>query len=132
VPGPAEKHKALKNLLGEAIDEGEWLRRSFYKENGEWHVVGQVHIKDWVDRTCDLIEAALDKPAAQSFLDNTGFSHEDLDVDVGPEGWSRLRHERYLRSLRVKRLHELALRVKPDDIDPNFDPEEWKGHFKTE
>jgi len=42
-----------------------------------------------------------------------------------------LHYEKYVPDLRVRRLHELALHVKPEDIDPSFNPQDYKNYFRT-
>src|SRR5215210_4580764 len=63
-----ERHKAVKDLLGNAIDEGRALQRTVYKKGGETIVVSRQDVEGWVHHTHDLIEAAYDKGEARHFL----------------------------------------------------------------
>jgi hypothetical protein len=118
----AARYRAFRTLLGEAIHEGELVRQSSLLKP----------LQEWVDRTEAFLEDALDKPVALRFLDNTGFTREDLEGNVVEETLPDLHHEKYVRELRMRRLHELALRVKPEDIDPSFNPQDYENYFRTE
>jgi hypothetical protein len=118
----AEKFRAFKTLLGEAIHEGDLMRQSSLPKP----------LQEWVDRTEAFLEDALDKPAALRFLDNTGFAREDLEGHVVEERLPDLRHEKYVRELRVRRLHELAHSVKPEDLNSHFNPQDYENYFRTE
>lgn len=116
------RYRAFRTLLGEAIHEGNLMRQSSLLKP----------LQEWVDRTEAFLEGALDKPAALRFLDNTGFTRNDLEGNVVEETLPDLRYEKYLPELRVRRLHELALHVKPEDIDPSFNPQDYENYFRTE
>jgi hypothetical protein len=119
----AEKFRAFKQLLGEAIQEGKLVRQSSPPEP----------LHEWVDRTEAFIEVALDKVAALRFLDNSGYTREELEYDYATEGsWGELRHEKYVREFRVRRLDELAQSVTPEDLNPHFNPQDYEGYFRTE
>jgi hypothetical protein len=118
----AEKFRAFKTLLGEAMHEGDLMRQSSLPEP----------LQEWVDRTEAFQEDALDKPVALRFLDNTGFTREDLEGNVVEETLPDLRHEKYVRELRVMRLHELAHSVKPEDLNPHLNPQDYENYFRTE
>jgi hypothetical protein len=122
----AQKRAALKDLLADALDEGHALRRTLYKEGDEIKLVGKQHVVEWVDRNRDLIEAAFGKLEAWRFLSNEGYTPEDLGWDFEPAPWMNWQEEKYLRSARMKRLHELIDRMDRLDINPDFDPQEWE------
>jgi hypothetical protein len=117
----AERYRAFRNLLGAAIYEGVLLRQSMLKP-----------LQEWVDRTGAFIEDALGKAAALRFLDNSGYRRKDLEYDYATEEtWLELRYERYVREFRVRRLRELEQSVKPEDLNPHFNPQDYKGYFRT-
>ena len=62
----AKNRRAIKDLLGEAVDRGRNLQRTIRKEGDEIVIVSKQDVEDWVHGTHDLIEAAFDKGEAQS------------------------------------------------------------------
>jgi hypothetical protein len=118
----AERYRAFRNLLGAAIHEGELLRQSELPKP----------LQEWVDRAEAFLADALDRLAALRFVDNTGFTREDLEGNVVEETLPGLRYEKYVREFRVRRLRELAQSVKPEDLNPHFNPQDYEGYFRTE
>jgi hypothetical protein len=116
------RYRTFRTLLGEAIHEGNLMRQSSLPKP----------LQQWVDRTEAFIEDALDKAAALRFLDNSGYGRKDLEYDYATEEtWSKLRYEKYVREFRVGRLRELAQSVKPEDLNPHFNPQDYEGYFRT-
>jgi hypothetical protein len=75
----AAKRKALKDLLGDAIDVGKSLQSGpHYDAEGNIKKPTEHDIENWVQHIHDLIEAALDKAEARQFLSNTGITYENL------------------------------------------------------
>ncbi len=101
----AAKRKAVKDLLGNAMKEGQGLRSSHKQERREKHDAA----RDWVGRTHDLIEAAFDKAEAQYFRG------DQIDRGLDPVDGC------------LSRLEQLMVRANSLDINPDFDPQEWKG-----
>jgi hypothetical protein len=113
-----EKRKAVKDLLGIAIQQGEDLRVLVWKEGDEIKFVGQQDVEDWVHRTYDLIEAAFDKGEARRFLDSSDYKPEKHL----PFRQVRIDPYKYFLTPRLQRLNELILRANTLEINPDFDP----------
>jgi hypothetical protein len=115
----AKNRRAIKDLLGDAIDRGRNLQRTIRKEGDEIVIVTQQDVEDWVHDTHDLIEAAFDKGEARHFLNSEGY-------DPGHNlPWREARHDPYKYYLepRLKRLDELIVRANSLEINPDFDPQ---------
>jgi len=103
----AAKCKAVKDLLGKAMKEGQGLRSSHKQERNEkYHAV-----RDWVRRTHDLIEAAFDTAEAQYFRGS------EIDTGLDPVDGC------------LSRLEQLMVRANSLDVNPNFDPEPYQELF---
>jgi hypothetical protein len=116
----AHKRKAVKDLLGDAVDQGKDLRVTVRKEGDEWSLVGQQDVEEWVHRTHDLIEAAFDKGEARRFLDSADYMPEK------PLPYREIRVDPYKYHLepRLQRLNELIVRANELEINPDLDPQE--------
>jgi hypothetical protein len=114
----AKNRRAIKDLLGDAVDRGRNLQRTLRKEGDEIVIVTQQDVEDWVHGTHDLIEAAFDKGEARHFLNSEGY-------DPGHNlPWRDARHDpyKYYIEPRLKRLDELIVRANSLEVNPNFDP----------
>ena len=114
----AKNRRAIKDLLGEAVDRGRNLQRTIRKEGDEIVIVSKQDVEDWVHGTHDLIEAAFDKGEARHFLNSEGY-------DPGHNlPWRDARHDpyKYYIEPRLKRLDELIVRANSLEVNPNFDP----------
>ena len=114
----AKNRRAIKDLLGEAVDRGRNLQRTIRKEGDEIVIVTKQDVEDWVHGTHDLIEAAFDKGEARHFLNSEGY-------DPGHNlPWRDARHDpyKYYIEPRLKRLDELIVRANSLEVNPNFDP----------
>jgi hypothetical protein len=113
-----EKRKAVKDLLGVAVEQGEDLRVILREEGGQWNLVSQQDVEDWVHRTHDLIEAAFDKGEARRFLDSSDYKPEK------PLPYREVRADPYKYHLtpRLQRLNELIVRANSLEVNPEFDP----------
>lgn len=63
----ALNHKALKDLLGDALYKGRQLKRVISMEGGEVRVVSQDDYNNWLNDTYNLINLAIDKGEAECF-----------------------------------------------------------------
>jgi hypothetical protein len=115
----AEKRKAVKDLLGIAVQQGEDLRVQVRREGSEIKLIGQQDVEDWVHRTHDLIEAAFDKGEARRFLDSSDYKPET------PVPYREIRVDPYKYYLepRLQRLNELIVRANGLEVSPDFDPQ---------
>jgi len=114
----ARKRKAVKDLLGLAVEQGEDLRVLTRKEDGEWKIISQQDVEDWVHRTHDLIEAAFDKAEARRFLDSSDYTPEK----ALPYREIRIDPYKYFLEPRLRRLNELIVRANSLEVNPDFDP----------
>ena len=136
----AKKRRAVNNLLGNALEEGFSLKQGKrYAIKGESQELEETEIgnegqarydeevRAWVDRTYELIDDALGRAEAQRFISNEGYTAQEL---FGREVPSFLHlsstQRRNLIPARLKRLHELIDRMHDLDINPDFDPDEWR------
>ena len=115
----AAKRKTVKDLLGDAVDEGKNLQRTVYADGGELKLVSQQDVEDWVHRTYDLIEAAFDRGEAQHFLNSEDYKPEKASP------FRDARHDpyKYFTEIRLRRLNELIVRANLLEISPDFDPQ---------
>jgi hypothetical protein len=118
----AAKRKAVKELLGAAMHEGEKLKPGSYVEDGERVWLTEGCVENWIDSTRDLIEAAFDKEEGRRFMNSDGYEPEKRPP------WREVRIDpyRYHLTPRLQRLDELILRASELPIDPDFDPDEWR------
>jgi hypothetical protein len=137
----AKKRRAVNNLLGNALEEGLRLKQGKrYAIEGESQELEEIEIgnegqarydeevRAWVDRTYDLIDDALGRAEAQRFISNEGYTDEEVLGRKLPSSFSVSSTQRkYLIPARLKRLHELIDRMHNLDINPDFDPDEWKN-----
>ena len=65
------KRKAVKDLLGAAVEQGESLRGQTRKVGNDFRFNTKDDVEDWVHKTHDFIEAAFDKGEARRFLDSS-------------------------------------------------------------
>lgn len=121
------KRKAVKDLLAEAADEGKELRGYVDRTRREIKIVPHPDIEDWIQRTHDFIEAAFDKGEARHFLSGEGYRQEGLS----PADNLYLSRYPHAVPVRLWRLDQLIIRANELPINPDFDPEEWKDHFKA-
>lgn len=117
----SKKRRAVKDLLGNAVDEGKNLQRTISADKGELKIVSQQDIEDWVHRTYDLIETAFDKGEAQHFLNSADYKPEK------PYPFRNARHDpyRYFTGVRLRRLDELVVRANSLEINPEFNPHSY-------
>jgi hypothetical protein len=117
----ARKRKAVKDLLGVAVEQGEDLRVTLRKEGDSFRFVSKQDVEEWVHRTRDLIEAAFDKGEARRFLDSSDYKPEK------PLPYREIRIDPYKYHLtpRLQRLNELILRANTLEINPDFDPQRF-------
>ena len=117
----ARKRKAVKDLLGVAVEQGEDLHVTLRKEGDSFRFVSEQDVKEWVHRTRDLIEAAFDKAEARRFLDSSDYKPEK------PLPYREIRIDPYKYHLtpRLQRLNELILRANTLEINPDFDPQSF-------
>jgi hypothetical protein len=117
----ARKRKAVKDLLGVAVEQGEDLRVTLRKEGDSFRFVSKQDVEEWVHRTRDLIEAAFDKGEARRFLDSSDYKPEK------PLPYREIRSEPYKYHLtpRLQRLNELILRANTLEINPDFEPQRF-------
>jgi hypothetical protein len=96
------------------------------REEGK-KVLGQQDIEDWVHRTEHFIEAAFDKAEARRFMSGQGYKRE------GVQPYHNLVASMDKNSIPVRlwRLNELTVRANELPIDPDLDPESWRGHFTS-
>jgi hypothetical protein len=120
----AEKRKAVKELLGDALEQGHNLQKGMYLYGERLRYAEQEDVKKWVDRTHDFIQDAFGKPDAQRFLSREGYTDEEL---LGRKPHPKLRphflNDRYFVKARLKRLDELSRDL--PEIDPDFNPESY-------
>jgi hypothetical protein len=117
----AKKRRAVKDLLGVAVEQGEDLRVTLRKEGDSFRFVSKQDVEEWVHRTRDLIEAAFDKGEARRFLDSSDYKPEK------PLPYREIRSEPYKYHLtpRLQRLNELILRANTLEINPDFEPQRF-------
>ncbi len=122
-----EKRIALKDLLGEAREEGPHAHARAH-ETGDLDALSR-----WTNETRDLIEAAFGKGEAQLFLSDEGYPTHSLPGSPGNDAWAALaqfnvsarnRREREI-GYRLRRLDSLILRADSLPIRPDFDPQGW-------
>ena len=119
----------MKELLGDALEEGQNLYNVVYTEDGEVKKPTKAGVEDWVHRTRTLIEAALDKAEAKRFVSNHGYTEEELlGRKPHPVFKPRLLNDKYLVKARLMRLDELMLKINRLDINPDFDPQNWTAY----
>jgi hypothetical protein len=138
------KRKAVNDLLGNALEEGESLKqgRRYAIEGDESQELEEIEIgndgqarhreevRAWVDRTYDLIDDAFGRAQAQRFISNEGYTDEEVLGRKLPSSLHISSTERkYSLRARLKRLHELTDRMHNLDINPDFDPQD---HTKQE
>jgi hypothetical protein len=116
-----ERHKAVKDLLGEATDKGRALQRGVYREGDEIITVNKQDIESWVHHTHDLIEAAYDKGEARHFMNSDDYKPERTSP------FTNVYHDpyKYFVKVRLRRLDELIVRANELPVNPDFDPQEW-------
>jgi hypothetical protein len=116
------RYKAVKDLLGDAVDKGKALQRTIYKEGDEVIVVTQQDVEGWVHYTRDLIEAAYDKGEARHFMNSDDYKPESASP------FRNIYHDpyKYFVEARLRRLDELIMRTNSLPLNPSFDPQEWK------
>ena len=117
----AKKRKAVKDLLGVAVEQGEDLRVILRTEGDSFRLVGKQDVEEWVHRTHDLIEAAFDKGEARRFLDSSDYTPEK----TVPYREIRIDPYKYHLTPRLQRLNELILRANTLEINPDFDPQSF-------
>lgn len=117
----ASKRKTVKDLLAEAVDEGNELRGVYDRKRREIRIGHHPGIEDWVHRSHDLVEAAFDKGEARHFLSGEGFRIEG----VSPEDNLYLGRDTYSVAVRLWRLDQLIVRANSLEINPEFDPERF-------
>jgi hypothetical protein len=137
----AEKRKAVNDLLGNALEEGESLKqgRRYAIEGDESQELEEIEIGNdgqarhreevrvWVDRTYDLIDDAFGRAQAQRFISNEGYTDEEvLGRKLPPSLHISSTERKYSLRARLKRLHELTDRMHNLDINPDFDPQDHK------
>ncbi len=135
------KRKAANDLLGNALKEGESLKqgRSYALESenqelddieigDEYQASYHEEVRGWVDHTYDLIGAAFGRAAAQRFISNEGYTDQELFGRKLPSFLHVSSTQRkYSLRARLKRLHELTEQMHNLDINPGFDPDEWRN-----
>jgi hypothetical protein len=117
----AKKRRAVKDLLGVAVEQGEDLRVTLRREGDSFRLVSKQDVEEWVHRTYDLIEATFDKGEARRFLDSSDYT----PVKTAPYREIRIDPYKYHLTPRLQRLHELILRANTLEIDPDFDPQRF-------
>jgi hypothetical protein len=117
----AKKRRAVKDLLGVAVEQGEDLRVTLRREGDSFRLVSKQDVEEWVHRTYELIEAAFDKGEARRFLDSSDYT----PVKTAPYREIRIDPYKYHLTPRLQRLHELILRANTLEIDPDFDPQRF-------
>ena len=136
----AKKRRAVNNLLGNALEEGERLKQGRrYAIEGdenqdpkdteianEGQASHDEEVRVWVDRTYELVDDALGRGQAQRFISNEGYTDQELFGRELPSFLhvSSTRRKHSLRA-RLKRLHELIDRAHDLDINSDFDPKKW-------
>lgn len=105
-----ENRIATKDLLAEAACQGEGL--------GDILVDPQKR-KDWVENTCEFIEAAFGKSEARRFIT------DDSSNMYRPNNPHAL-------GVRLKRLDELIARANSLQIRPSFNSQDWENYFILE
>jgi hypothetical protein len=136
----AKKRRAVNNLLGNALEEGESLKqgRRYAIEGDENQNLEEIEIdnegqasfdeevRSWVDRTYDLIDDAFNRADAQRFISNEDYSDQER---LGRKLPSFLHvsstQRKYSIPARLKRLHELTDRMHKLDINPDFEPQDY-------
>jgi hypothetical protein len=123
----ARRRKAVNDLLGDAVEEGRKLsggRRYRLDEDerptAQERYEGAVHA--WVHHTYELIEAAFGKSEAERFLSGEGYRRQGFASIEN----LRASRDKYSLPVRLWRLDQLIERANALEINPDFDPQEWK------
>jgi hypothetical protein len=120
-----ERRKAVKDLLGNAQEEGESLKQG-RKDTFNAEIRYDEEVRMWVNRTYNLINDAFGKAEAQRFISNEGYTEiELLGYEPPPYVYLGSTQRKYLIPPRLKRLHELIPRLHDLDVNPDFDPQNW-------
>lgn len=123
------KRKAVKDLLGAAVEQGESLRGEMRKVGNDFRFNTKADVERWVHKTHDFIEAAFDKGEARHFLDSGDYAPKNpLAVEEMPEVDT---YEYHLEP-RLRRLQELIVRANESEINHDFDPQYWIDRFNPE
>jgi hypothetical protein len=126
-----QKRIAVKDLLGDAQEEGEGLKQgrkyTFTAEvSDEYQAIYDEEVRVWINRTYNLINDALGKAEAQRFISNQGYTEiELLGYEPPPYVYLSSTQRKYLIPPRLRRLHELTARLHDLDVNPDFDPQDW-------
>ncbi len=128
-----EKRKAVRELLGDALEQGQHLQKGMYLHGERLRDANQEDVEKWVDRTHDFIQDAFGKLEAQHFLSREGYSDEELLGSVVHKKYykrfpPRFLNDKYFVKARVKRLQELCLGNLPE-IKPDFNPEDYPSDW---
>jgi hypothetical protein len=120
------KRKAVKDLLGVAVEQGESLRGDMRRVGSDFRFNTMDDVEDWVHRTHDLIEAAFDKGEARRFLDRSDYTPENpLATEEVPVVDTYGHH----LEPRLRRLQELIVRANAFEINDSFYPRYWMDRF---
>jgi hypothetical protein len=106
-----ERRKAVKTIIGRAIEEGERL----LTRNSDGSLGSKEAAEKWVTATRNFILAALGSGEATLLLSDSGYVFYSSDGRVG--NWIQGR---------LRRLTELLARVETLDIEKDFDPVSWR------
>lgn len=98
-----QKRKVIKDLLGRAMKEG----RNLDVQGKGAYAANLPAARQWVERTHDLIEDALDTGEAQCFRG------DEIDKDFYPVGGC------------LSRLNQLIGRANSLETNPDFNPQDW-------
>ena len=123
------KRKAVKDLLGAAVEQGERLRGEMRRVGNDYRFNTKDDVKDWVDMTHDFIEAAFDKGEARRFLDSGDYTPKN---PLATEEEPAVDTYEYHLEPRLRRLHELIQRANGVEINPNFYARYWMDRFNLE
>jgi hypothetical protein len=128
----AAKRKAVENLLGDALEQGENLQKGMYRQGERLRYANQEDVEMWVDRTHDFIQDVFGKPKAVRFLSREGYTDEELLGRVVHKKYykrfpPRFLNDKYFLKARVKRLHELCQDL--TEINPDFNPEDYPSDW---
>jgi hypothetical protein len=123
------KRKAVKDLLGEAEKQGKSLRGPMRKVGNDFRYNTKDDIEDWVHRTHDFIEAALDKGEARLFLD----SSEDMPKNpLATEEMPVVDTYEYHLEPGLRRLQELIVRANDLEVNSDFYARYWMDRFNLQ
>ncbi len=137
----ARKRKAVKDLLGDAQEEGESPkqgRKVYVKSENqsledadisdEYQAKYDEEVRTWVHRIYNLLNDAFSKAEAQRFISNEGYTDQEL---FGRELPSFVRlsstQRKYLIPARLKRLDEVIDKANSLPMNPDFDPQDWNN-----